>query len=457
MTARILVVDDIPANLRLLEARLLAEYYEVVTARTGPDAIDICEQSKVDVVLLDVMMPGMDGFEVCRHLKADPATTHIPVVMITALDQPADRLRGLEAGADDFLTKPVNDLQLLTRVKSLARLKALTDELMVRAAATRNIGIERLLREKNGDGNETPHVLLIDEDAGSTRRIVQALRGQFEVDAAQEPQSGLARAAEGAYDCILVSTRFAEYDPLRLCSQLHALERSRLVPIVLLALASDEECVVRGLELAVNDYVLRPIEPQELIARLRTQIRRKRYNDSLRTSVSTTVEMAVTDPLTGLHNRRYLDGHLQNLFDRAVTRRRPLSVMIADIDRFKSINDRWGHDAGDAVLREFAARLRRNLRGIDLVCRYGGEEFVIVMPETELTLAERVAERVRIQIADVPFPVADGRETISVTTSLGVAAMKAVGDSVEALMKRADIALYEAKARGRNRVVAPAA
>ncbi len=256
MTARILVVDDIPANLRLLEARLLAEYYEVVTARTGPDAIDICEQSKVDVVLLDVMMPGMDGFEVCRHLKADPATTHIPVVMITALDQPADRLRGLEAGADDFLTKPVNDLQLLTRVKSLARLKALTDELMVRAAATRNIGIERLLREKNGDGNETPHVLLIDEDAGSTRRIVQALRGQFEVDAAQEPQSGLARAAEGAYDCILVSTRFAEYDPLRLCSQLHALERSRLVPIVLLALASDEECVVRGLELAVNDYVL---------------------------------------------------------------------------------------------------------------------------------------------------------------------------------------------------------
>ncbi len=194
-----------------------------------------------------------------------------------------------------------------------------------------------------------------------------------------------------------------------------------------------------------------------MIARLRTQIRRKRYNDSLRTSVATTVEMAVTDPLTGLHNRRYLDGHLQNLFDRAVTRRRPLSVMIADIDRFKSINDRWGHDAGDAVLREFAARLRRNLRGIDLVCRYGGEEFVIVMPETELTLAERVAERVRIQIADVPFPVADCRETISVTTSLGVAAMKAVGDSVEALMKRADIALYEAKARGRNRVVAPAA
>src|SRR5690606_38008214 len=122
MTARILVVDDVPANLKLLEARLLAEYYDVVTARSGPDAIEICEVSRVDVVLLDVMMPGMDGFEVCRRLKADPSTTHIPVIMITALDQPADRVRGLEAGADDFLTKPVKDLQLLTRVKSLARL-----------------------------------------------------------------------------------------------------------------------------------------------------------------------------------------------------------------------------------------------------------------------------------------------------------------------------------------------
>ena len=115
MTARILVVDDVPANIKLLEARLLAEYYDVLTAADGPSAIEAAETGKVDVVLLDVMMPGMDGFEVCRHLKSDPATAHVPVVMVTALDQVADRVRGLEAGADDFLTKPVNDLQLLTR------------------------------------------------------------------------------------------------------------------------------------------------------------------------------------------------------------------------------------------------------------------------------------------------------------------------------------------------------
>jgi two-component system cell cycle response regulator len=145
MTARILVVDDIPANVRLLEVRLLAEYFEVVTASNGPDALEACENGKIDVVLLDVMMPGMDGIEVCRRLKSDPATSHIPVVMVTALDQISDRVRGLEAGADDFLTKPVNDLQFMTRVKSLVRLKSLTDELRLRAATTRNIGLEEVL------------------------------------------------------------------------------------------------------------------------------------------------------------------------------------------------------------------------------------------------------------------------------------------------------------------------
>src|SRR5690606_7420716 len=163
MTARILVVDDIPANVKLLEARLLAEYFEVVTAYSGAEALEACENGKIDVVLLDVMMPGMDGFEVCRRLKADTATQHIPIVMVTALDQISDRVRGLEAGADDFLTKPVNDLQLMTRVKSLVRLKALTDELRLRASTTRDIGIEELLSRRSAVIETMPKVLIVEE------------------------------------------------------------------------------------------------------------------------------------------------------------------------------------------------------------------------------------------------------------------------------------------------------
>ncbi|HTV71853.1 MAG TPA: PleD family two-component system response regulator [Rhizobiaceae bacterium] len=457
MTARILVVDDVPANVRLLEVRLLAEYFEVLKATSGPEAIETCENGKVDVVLLDVMMPDMDGFEVCRRLKSDPATSHIPVVMITALDQVADRIRGLEAGADDFLTKPVNDLQLMTRVKSLVRLKTLTDELRLRASTTRNIGIEELLSHKQTSDETMPKVLLVDEREASSNGIVAMLNDVFDVDVERDPQLGFFQAAEQPYECVLISTAFKAYDPLRLCSQLRSLDRTRTLPIILLADLGEDERIIRGLDLGINDYLTRPVDQQELTARLRTQVKRKRYNDELRASVTQTIEMAVTDGLTGLHNRRYLDSHLQTLVDRATARRRPLSIMITDLDRFKSINDAHGHDGGDDVLREFSRRLRKNVRGIDLACRFGGEEFVVVMPDTDAQIAEKVAERIRAEIAQTPFVIGSSGKTIEVTVSVGVSSLRKTGDTVVELMKRADIALYEAKTGGRNRVVAKAA
>jgi two-component system cell cycle response regulator len=457
MTARILVVDDVPANVKLLEVRLLAEYFEVLTAFNGADAIEICENGKVDVVLLDVMMPGMDGFEVCRRLKADRATSHIPIVMVTALDQVSDRIRGLESGADDFLTKPVNDLQLLTRVRSLVRLKMLTDELRLRASTTRNIGIEELLGKKDPLGDKRARLMLVDQRPASQNRIRDMLLPVADVEVSSDPQAAFFQAAEGNFDCIVVATGLTGYDPLRICSQLRSLDRTRFLPIILIAEHGEDDLVLRGLDLGVNDYLMRPIDEQELTARLRTQIRRKRYNEELRSSVAQTIEMAITDGLTGLHNRRYLDSHLATLFERAASRDRPLSLMITDIDKFKPINDTYGHAAGDEVLRDFARRLRKNVRGIDLACRFGGEEFVVVMPDTEPHIAERVAERIRHEIESQPFAIGGGTQSLKVTVSIGVASMIPGKDSVETLMKRADAALYEAKNTGRNRVVAKAA
>jgi two-component system cell cycle response regulator len=345
----------------------------------------------------------------------------------------------------------------MTRVKSLVRLKMLTDELRLRAATTRNIGIEELLGRNFPSQEESPKVLLVDERRASFERIQAMLRGSVELDVATDPHAGFFQAADSNYECVMISTGFADFDPLRLCSQLRSLDRTRFLPIILVADAGEEDRVIRGLELGINDYLVRPIDPHELTARLRTQVRRKRYNDQLRASVTQTIEMAVTDPLTGLHNRRYLDSHLQTLFDRAVARRRPLSVMITDLDRFKSVNDTYGHDGGDDVLKEFARRLRQNVRGIDLACRFGGEEFVIVMPDTDGPVAEKVAERIRAEVAHLPFSVGKDGKSINVTVSVGVSSLLKGADSVEALMKRADLALYEAKSGGRNRVVAKAA
>ncbi|MGO7281903.1 PleD family two-component system response regulator, partial [Rhizobium ruizarguesonis] len=343
MTARILVVDDIPANVKLLEARLLAEYFDVMTAADGYTALAICERNQVDLILLDIMMPGIDGFEVCERLKASQKTAHIPVVMVTALDQPTDRVRGLKAGADDFLTKPVNDLQLISRVKSLLRLKTLSDELRIRADTAHTMGIDDLTRAGEGRADETAQVLLVDGRANSQERIIKALKPVADVLALSDPQAALFEAAESAFDLVIVNANFDDYDPLRLCSQLRSLERTRFLPILIITEQGADEMVVRALDLGVNDYIIRPVDPNELVARSLTQIRRKRYNDRLRASVKQTIELAVTDPLTGLYNRRYLDNHLNVLFNRSMARGRPLSVLITDIDRFKQVNDTYGH------------------------------------------------------------------------------------------------------------------
>ena len=456
MTARILVVDDIPANVKLLEARLLAEYFDVLTADDGYKALAICDSTHVDLILLDIMMPGLDGFEVCERLKANPRTAHIPVVIVTALDQPSDRVRGLKAGADDFLTKPVNDLQLISRVKSLVRLKALSDELRIRADTAHNIALEDMLKGTDGR-DETAQVLLVDGRASSQERIIKALKPIAEVIAMSDPQAALFEAAENPVDLVIVNANFDEYDPLRLCSQLRSLERTRFLPLLLVTELGADDVIVRALELGVNDYIVRPIDPNELVARVLTQIKRKRYNDRLRMSVRQTIELAVTDGLTGLSNRRYLDNHLKVLFDRAAARSRPLSVCITDIDRFKSVNDSYGHDAGDEVLKEFAARVRSTVRGADLACRYGGEEFVVVMPDTDAAAAAAIAERLRGIIESQPFALKAAGLMLNITASLGIACSTYGAETPEQLLKQADRALYEAKNGGRNRVVAAAA
>ncbi len=456
MTARILVVDDISANVKLLEARLTAEYFDVQTATSGPDALDRLERIPFDIVLLDVMMPGMDGFEVCRRIKANPRTTFIPVIMVTALDQAADRVKGLEAGADDFLTKPVSDVQLITRVKSLVRLKLLADELHLRSTQGR-IGMDERISLADIGRGEPGRILIVDDRPSSYEKIRTVLAHDNTVELETNPQEALFRAAEGDFDLTIVNISLTDYDALRLCSQLRSLERTRAMPILLVTEPEDGARLLRGLDLGVNDYLVRPIDRQELQARVRTQIRRKRYSDKLRDNVQLTMEMAVMDGLTGLHNRRYLDSQLTTLVTHAVQRSKELALLIVDIDFFKKVNDTYGHDAGDDVLREFAKRVRKNVRGIDLACRYGGEEFVIVMPDTDADVAGVVAERLRQRVAGEPFPIAGGTRQLNVTISIGLASLDAVTDTPDAIIKRADTALYQAKRDGRNRVVAAAA
>lgn len=453
MVARVLVVDDILTNVKLLDAKLTAEYFEVVSAYSGAEALAKIEDCAPDIVLLDVMMPGMDGFEVCRRIKANPKTAYIPVVMVTALDQPSDRVAGIEAGADDFLTKPVDDAALFARVRSLVRLKMMTDELRMRETTGQSMGLidpALAINETNLSGR----ILIIEDRPEAVAWFVSALEPQHEVSSVDTFEEALVRVRGGDYDLIIVSLGVRGFDGLRLCSQLRSLPQARHVPILVIVSDGDKRKLNQALEMGVNDYLTRPVDKNEMVARVRTQLRKKRYADSLRQNVELSLEMAVTDQLTGLHNRRYMGRHLENLLEQSGRTGKPLAFAIMDIDFFKAVNDTYGHDIGDEVLREFAQRITANIRGIDLACRFGGEEFVVVMPDTDLSFAYAVAERLRKQIEGEPVTISRAPGQVEVTASIGLAAYNGVGDSADALLHRADQALYQAKRGGRNRVVA---
>jgi two-component system, cell cycle response regulator len=449
MSGRVLVVDDVEANVKLLEAKLSSEYFEVLSAYDGRTALQIAEAELPDVILLDVMMPRMDGFEACRQLKANPRTADIPVVMVTALSDVANRVRGLEAGADDFLTKPGNDIALFARVRSLVRLKRMMEELRVREGICGRFGDrDAPSREDAGPAR----ILIVDDDEFAAAKMSETL---LPIANSVASASSCAEALLLAVDTelIIASLSIPGSDALRLVTQCRANEAFRQLPILLIAEDRDLPRLAKGLDLGANDYLIRPVDRNELLARTATQVRRKRLQDRLQESYRRSLALALTDELTGLYNRRYLDAHLDELIERVHQDGISAAVLMFDIDHFKQVNDTHGHAAGDDVLKELAARTVNSVRSVDLVARWGGEEFVVVMPETDLAIATAVAERLRAAVAREPFTVKEGGKNLPVTISIGVTAATERGDDRDKILKRADAALYTAKTRGRNCVI----
>ncbi len=454
MTGRILVVDDVALNRQLFDAKLSTEYYDVTCAAGGHEALELIAERAPDLVLLDVLMPDLDGFETCRRIKSDPDLSHIPVIMVTALDGAKDRVAGLEAGADDFLTKPVDDLALFARVKNLVRLKQMTDELRKRQATGERLGVVAGFDLDAIDGSIAgSSILVIDDDEDSLQILAGMLKRCADLRLARTADEAFEAVGEGVFDVILLNLDLRDADGLRLLAQLRSQENARAIPILVLLDKDDKPRLARALDLNASDYLIRPLEPNETTARVRSQIRRKRYDDRLRSNFQLTMEMAIKDQLTGLFNRRYMESQIGHYASRSMESGGALSVLIIDIDHFKSINDQYGHDAGDMVLCQVARRIQSGVRAIDLACRLGGEEFVVIMPDTALGFAKMVAERVRADMAAEPFELGRDSGSVPVTISVGVASIAGTWDSVADLLHRADKALYAAKNGGRNRVV----
>ena len=375
-------------------------------------------------------MPNMDGFDVCRRLKLNPTTHHIPVIMVTALDQPSDRVKGLEAGADDFLTKPVSDIALIGRVRSLVRLKMMTDELRMRALTSKEIGIENPAREAIADTGRGGRVLLVDDRKSSYERLAAMLADEQKIDVEPEPSEALFRAAEGNYDVLIISLGLENFDGLRLCSQVRSLERTRNLPL-----------------LASQRKKLRLVEPRIGVSTISsdrsTRTRCLRACDASPSPQcwdNLDVMRWRSPMLTGLHNRA-----IKPPVDagRAGGSRKP-SPSRADMTT-QAVNDPTARRA--ISLREFCAKVDP----IDLLPLWR-EELVVVCRRPTAVAPLRMQA-----IASEPFPISQGANSVEVTSSIGLAARHSASDNAANILKRADQALYRAKRDGRNRVVADAA
>jgi two-component system, cell cycle response regulator len=460
VAGKILIVDDIATNRIVLKVKLSGARYETSQAATGQMALALARRELPDLILMDVRLPDLNGIEVCRQLKADPATSNIPVVLVTANAEPGTRLAALKAGADDFMLKPLDELVLLARLRSLLRARETDEELRLRETTCRELGFNEA--QADFAGRATVALVAPSREAGVTWRaaLSRHLPGTQVISLNRdEALSQGAGSGDGPDAFIIAADLGRPGDGLRLMSELRSRPATRNSVICIATGEGMRETVAVALDLGASDIL--PLDltagdhAEETAIRLRNQLARKRVADRQRDSVTDGLRMAVTDPLTGLYNRRYALPHLARMAERAKATGRQFAVMVLDLDRFKQVNDTFGHDAGDTVLVEMARRLRANLREVDLIARIGGEEFLIAMPETTLENAHRTAERICRSVERGPVLLPDGMGEISITVSIGLAmggGPQYQNAQVQELVTRADRALMGAKAEGRNQV-----
>lgn len=460
MAGRILIADEIPTNRIVMRVKLSSAHYDVLQVALAMDLIPVAREQKPDVILLDDAMGNGSGIKLCRALKADKVTGTIPIILITERSEPALRIAALDAGADEVLVKPVNDLALLARVRAILRVRESAEELQRRRRIAGNFGFSEA---QDGFQRSARIAFVAPPETGAA--LLEELRGVIrdKMLVLTEAEAIDLASSTTPPDVFVLAPRI-HADAQTILANLRARAGTRHSAILVVYPAHGEHLGATALDMGANDLLLEGFDSAELAIRIRTQLKRKLHEDNLRSAVDDGLRMATTDPLTGLYNRRFAMARLADIDNDAYLSDRSFALILADLDHFKTVNDTYGHPAGDAVLVEVAKRLRDNLRGADLVSRFGGEEFLMVLPETGLERAAILARRLCRLISAKPF-VVPGRKVhrISVTMSIGVAVggperagRNAVREPLDALIARADEALYGAKSDGRNQVIVAA-
>lgn len=459
MAGTILIVDDSAANRIVLKVKLAAACYDTLQAATGREALHLAREAAPDAILLDLRLPDLDGLAVCRALRSDPATASVPVIVVSATLDRARRLEALRAGAEEVFSRPVDERLLLARLRSLLRRREGADGLPLGEAAA-ELGFAEAAA-----GWEGPARIAIvagrTEQGHAIRRVLGPHLSHPVALLAREEALALAHERAAPELFLIAADLAGQGDGLSLLSDLAARPATRHASVCILLPASGSagqrrDLAAMALDLGAGDVLPADIDPEEAALRLAAELARKRRADRLRASLRAGMRLALTDPLTGLANRHAALPRLDRIAARARASGRPFAVMLLDLDRFKAVNDSFGHAAGDAVLAAVARRIAAQLGPGDLAARIGGEEFLVALPDTLPAVARATAERLRAAVEAEAVPLPDGsgatRVTVSIGLALGEGKAASPAEEAAAAMRRADRALLSAKAEGRNQV-----
>ncbi len=456
MSGRILIIDTVATNRIVLKVKMQAAQYAVDTCATRADAAATIARARPDLILINLSDPTEDRHAFCRDIKSDPETADISIIGLGIADTCRARFAALDAGADEVMPRPTDDTLLLARIRSLLRMRNANAELWLRDGTSRALGFE----EGAAAFVHAARIAVLTADAAQKSQLLTKMHAAFHrglqvisidkvlADTALDPVPDL---------FIIDGSKYADQGQalFRLVADLRSRAGSRLATQLVVVPRGMTDIAAMALDLGADDIVFDHVTAAEIAHRAKILLRRKTQQDKLRATVRNGLHAAVTDPLTGLYNRRYAVPHLVRLSRQARKMGQDFTVMMLDIDHFKEVNDRHGHAAGDTILRQISERFRQNLRAVDMIARIGGEEFLIAMPNTEAVQAEAAADRLRRVINGTPFILNDGKLRLRITLSIGVAVGGTHGEtdpSGDVMCLHADQALYAAKLAGRDRV-----
>jgi two-component system cell cycle response regulator len=449
--ARILIVDDEVKNLKLLKAYLGVEDYDIITAGNGQDALLKVSQSPPDVILLDIMMPGISGYDVTRRIKQNKDTAGIPIILLTALSSEKDKSRGMDAGADEFLTKPINKTELIARLHSMIRLKRFQEQLCFRDQS-------KLLIDPSFDrstlvNNRVPTILVVEDDDKDAFLLNKQLENEpYILKRVKTGESAVREALNEPIDLILLDIMLPGISGFDVCRRLKGDEQVSNIQIVVMTSLRDLDYRIQGTELGADDYLVKPVNSRELKARVQALLKKKRYIDKLHHRYEKALNHAISDGLTGVYNHAYFKRFFELEIKRSLRHKHPTSLLLLDLDNFKQINDRFGHLTGDRILIQVAHAISKKVRDTDFTARYGGEEFAVILPYSGIEESRDVAERIRRSISlEISVPGITSESQL-VTTSIGAANCPADGQDVETIIRKADEMMYLAKQCGKNQV-----